>query len=1241
MPGANNIGCYMTIELDRFSKNSWTGPCFISGQQDQGCSSLVHSQMSFNDHVLSTLAKLPFLKNENAIRTYVARLNITAQQKLTVFLRSLAERYGLATAEQTLPRLDLSPKTPLTAHKIEFIPQSILLAMSQAHPMSDSQAEGINNKVFLLNQCSNAIKRLVNQGGPSHLPIPTAIPRFGNWFYLEDKNIQKVQQAIAGYHKLVEKNEYQSASSRLLALTDLRHQSDEFSDLYSKLKSYLDSYRQALDDIEQCCLTVPSSQQAHLTSLLQQVLAQKKHIATVAVQLAKLPEFWQQTVIERQIINTRFENLPEELRNLASESVLLLSHQLIEMFDQAPSIDKWQEQLTEFWAKAELPLPSSSELTTLVAILAIERPQLAGQIAIPFKQEQDKIQFGVYQHLIQVLKLSQDQVKNSKMDLEQRMGIDDKQKNVRSQAALLTNWLNRAGEEIYLHEQYLVAMLIGISGERWILQDKTLIADGAVDLDDLEIEPGCETDIQQLANGEKWGALARKVLIAQDKVYRFEELYDSESGQPAINFHCDVKQRVLPSRIMASPERYLPFLTEKMATLTDYHAVLQSLTEKLNVDKVRSRFEEELKQISEQMQHLRLLQEAATVWQSVKQQYQQQDQYVAQLQKLHDITIQQVRELNKQGYLAFLPQLRQLDLAIYDLSLQEQRLTEELSMRASYLDDRFDDKSWQKNKELQADSEVREYLSKASELQEIEQGIVALDEEYQAALLLLVRFDRQANKMGGYPEQGDYYNVQAWQHWVVQNITGDWGGWLGEFRPDLRTLILQHQLAKNGMHTLTEAYQALLQVLNPSRLADALDTDKYQGISAAFSGFHRWVMAHPMESQTLAKDITHAYQIISANSGWFGADLAAAVSSVWQSATVENQVKDILLGTRELLPLQPSYSMTPEVIALLHFTHLLPYLAGSIKGGVQSGLVSSLAPFFATGWVTSMIGGFVQTWAEQKIASTISAHRNTEVMVNALMLGIREQGSFQDRATSAVSYMMKRQLLQDIGNLARDCFETNKVGTLRRWWQDTTNFWRQMNVKAKLFSIAAIAGTAAISATVAAAMVLFTLGTGGVGLAVLGLGALLAATVGGYFGYSGLSLLKNSNFLGFRQAYEFAQDNMTEQRIQEALQRFVDKQYQGKTVAKHLDIQLVDIEKYISLKQVAEQDQAQFFVRQLENWGNETQQQLARNQQKARAELLATVTQQLDGWQELDGQKLTNCLAEIDEALVRSKLVVD
>ncbi|WP_119712136.1 hypothetical protein [Arsenophonus endosymbiont of Aleurodicus floccissimus] len=83
---------------------------------------------------------------------------------------------------------------------------------------------------------------------------------------------------------------------------------------------------------------------------------------------------------------------------------------------------------------------------------------------------------------------------------------------------------------------------------------------------------------------------------------------------------------------------------------------------------------------------------------------------------MQDITIQQVRELNKQGYLAFLPQLRQLDLTIYDLSLQEQRLTEELSMRASYLDDRFNDKSSQKNKELQTDLEVKEYLSKVSEL---------------------------------------------------------------------------------------------------------------------------------------------------------------------------------------------------------------------------------------------------------------------------------------------------------------------------------------------------------------------------------------------------------------------------------------------------------------------------------------------------------------------------------------------
>lgn len=127
----------------------------------------------------------------------------------------------------------------------------------------------------------------------------------------------------------------------------------------------------------------------------------------------------------------------------------------------------------------------------------------------------------------------------------------------------MSNWLNRAGEESYLHEQYVAAMLIAISGERCSMQDRTVIADGAVNIDNLELEPGCEADIQQLATEEKWVVLARKVLTAQDKVYRFEELYDRQSSHSAINFHYDVEQRVLTSRLMASPERYLPFLTKR------------------------------------------------------------------------------------------------------------------------------------------------------------------------------------------------------------------------------------------------------------------------------------------------------------------------------------------------------------------------------------------------------------------------------------------------------------------------------------------------------------------------------------------------------------------------------------------------------------------------------------------------------------------------------------------------------
>ena len=68
------------------------------------------------------------------------------------------------------------------------------------------------------------------------------------------------------------------------------------------------------------------------------------------------------------------------------------------------------------------------------------------------------------------------------------------------------------------------------------------------------------------------------------------------------------------------------------------------------------------------------------------------------------------------------------------------------------------------------------------------------------------------------------------------------------------------------------------------------------------------------------------------------------------------------------------------------------------------------------------------------MTNVVNQNRSTEVMVNALMKGIQQQGSFSDRAKAVTSYAMQRQALQDIGTLARDYFETNKTGAIKRMW---------------------------------------------------------------------------------------------------------------------------------------------------------------------------------------------------------------
>ncbi|MCF4176136.1 hypothetical protein [Vibrio sp. McD22-P3] len=238
-------------------------------------------------------------------------------------------------------------------------------------------------------------------------------------------------------------------------------------------------------------------------------------------------------------------------------------------------------------------------------------------------------------------------------------------------------------------------------------------------------------------------------------------------------------------------------------------------------------------------------------------------------------------------------------------------------------------------------------------------------------------------------------------------------------------------------------------------------------------------MVDPVESQALAGNLTHAYQIISSNSGWFGNDLAAMDSTVLKTSTIENQVKDILLGRREFLP-----------------NHECVHL-----------------------------GGLVQTWSEHKMANVVNRYLSTKVMVNALMEGIHKQGSFNDRAQAVASYAMQCQAFQDVGTLPRDCFETSKAGAMSRIWQDAKNTWQDMNWKAKAISVATIAAVTLCGASIVALIVFAIVRTGG--LAIAAIAGVGTTPISACFSRIAMNLIAATDFLGMNDAHNRAKEKTT------------------------------------------------------------------------------------------------------------------
>jgi hypothetical protein len=307
--------------------------------------------------------------------------------------------------------------------------------------------------------------------------------------------------------------------------------------------------------------------------------------------------------------------------------------------------------------------------------------------------------------------------------------------------------------------------------------------------------------------------------------------------------------------------------------------------------------------------------------------------------------------------------------------------------------------------------------------------------------------------------------------------------------------------------------------------------------------------------------------------------------------------------------------MTPEMIALLHLAQCAPYMVGAAKGATGNGLIASTAITLVSSFVPTptsalarpmvgMLGGMVQTWAEQKMTNVVNQNRSTEVMVNALMAGIRQQGSFNDRAKAVTSYAIQRQALQDAGTLARDCFETNKAGAISRMWQDAKNSWQEMNWKAKAFTVVTTAALAVGTAATAAIAVLAIAGTGGGAIAVAALAGATVMPFGAYLARTAVNLIASTNFLGLKDAHERAKEKMTQQRIDEALNRLEDKMKGDQRLGDLLGGSLKDIGQLIQLSHLPQPQQKNSFANQVKAITSERRKEVIADSTRAKADLI-------------------------------------
>ena len=1235
----------MPVELNQFTE-SVGGGRFALADNVSGNPVIVEAQFSFSDKVMHWLSQMPLLNNLAAVQEFAQKQTESNLKTLGVFLNALSHERGEEYALKVANKMDYSGQTPLTSRLIEHVTQGITESQSitvSAQEHIESEPKEAETKPQLsstsLSELEQAVKPLSNYSCPVALPLPSSLSYISSFLYSETESMQHLQHLVADYNQAITDSSFNDAINDLTEIFQTPLSSEKMTETLTFFAERIQTLNDKLSDIQSAVDGLPEHQHSDAIQLNETLATEIKQLKRVDSFVSQYKVAWKAESADYATYQQFHENCSQNLKSSLSPELTKLSFELIH---DSPSLDS--EVLANRLAKklgqytADM---STVNWRVLSEVLAEKVPSLADEVQTPFNTKEQKAQFGALNLIRQALSQSREKLHEEKEGIEARLDIPNKITQLRHIAAVFTKEVEQFQNTDPTAEYQFEATLAAITGNTWsVVKGDKLLPDGVVDYKDLDLTEPVENDLASLDISERARGLAEKVIQTQHR-FAWLDATNSTTYEPnnrsGVDIFKDIRNKQLADNITQNLPSYVDYLDQKVTAAKAYVASLNTFIEENVCDSVTHQAQGMFKEAEKQLFRLESLDAQCQLVQKALDTREAVGNRLADLKSMLHRTIDtDVKRLNLQGFLSYLPALRDNNDQVRALVAERQNLQTKLKSEEQFLID-LQGKDWRKNNELSTKPEALEYQYTEKKLAELDNLIEHLDNDYEKSMLELTRFDRIVNSGKGYPDISGN-SMESWSAWVKQNIAGSWSG---DYRPDFNGLILDRQMAKAGINSYTEAYQKLA-----STLLNGKNTSNYEEATKALRDVHNWAMAHPVESQALAENLTHVYQIISANSGWFGPDLVAMASTVWQTATVENQVKDILQGRREFIPSQNSMSMTAEMIALLHLAQCAPYMVGAAKGATGNGLIASMASTMVSSFapapaaslarpMAGMLGGIVQTWTEQKLTNAVVQNRSTEVMVNALMKGIQQQGGFSDRAKAVTSYMMQRQDLQNIGTLATDCFETNKMGVVRRMWQDAKNSWHEMDWKAKAFTLVTTATVVAGTAVTATAVVLAIAGTGGGAIAAAAIVGAAVMPLGAYMARAVLNRFSSTNFLGLNDAQENAKEKMTQQRIDDALNRLESKMKDDQRKGDVIRHSLQEIGELIQLNHLPEDQWERSFIQQVRSITSERRQEIDKESARSKAELIKmaqafmpeSITNKDDDWDKHSQQ--------VDDALVK------